>query len=151
MKINNKIPEAAIGVDVISGFPGEDDRAFQNSYTLIEELPVSYLHVFPFSPRKGTPAAGYPDQVDTNIIRQRASKLRELGKMKKTLFYRSCLGKDFDVLTEGWESEKDKIIKGWSDNYLKIFLHSDTLLRNEIINVTAEKLKKDYILGCIKG
>jgi threonylcarbamoyladenosine tRNA methylthiotransferase MtaB len=151
LKIHKKIPDVAIGVDIIAGFPGEDDHAFGNSYALIEELPVSYLHVFPFSPRKGTPAAGFPDHVDTKIIKERASNLRELGKNKKSLFYRSCLGKEFNVLTEGWESEKDKIIKGWSDNYLKIFLHSDTLLRNEIINVTAEKLKKDYILGCIKG
>ena len=151
LKINKKIPGAAIGVDVITGFPGEDDQAFNNGYVLIEELPVSYLHVFPFSPRKGTPAAEYPDQVDTKIIKQRASRLRELGKRKKSEFYQSCLGKEYSVLTEGWESEEEKIIKGLSDNYLKVFLHSDTLIKNEIIRVTAEKHKKDYILGSIKS
>ncbi len=151
LKIHKNIPEAAIGVDIITGFPGEDDQAFNSSYSLIEELPVSYLHVFPYSPRKGTPAAGYPDQVDTQIIKQRASKLRELGRSKKTLFYRSCLGKDYYVLTEGWESQEDKIIKGLSDNYLKVFLHSDTLIKNEIIKVTAEKHKKDYIIGKVTG
>ena len=150
LQIHKKIPEAAVGVDIIAGFPGEDENAFNNSYSLIQELPVSYLHVFPFSPRKGTPAAGYPDQVDTKVIKERASKLRELGKNKKAMFYRSCLGKDFSVLTEGWESEEDKIIRGLSDNYLKIFLKSDTLLRNEIIRVSAEKYKKDYIVGKMK-
>jgi threonylcarbamoyladenosine tRNA methylthiotransferase MtaB len=150
MKIHNKIPDAAIGVDIIAGFPGEDDEAFINSYSLIEGLPVSYLHVFPFSPRKGTPAAEYSEKVDTKKIKERASKLRELGRNKKSLFYRSCLGKYFSVLTEGWESEKDKIIKGLSDNYLKVFLNSETLLRNELVNVRAEKHRKDYILGKIE-
>ena len=60
-------------------------------------------------------------------------------------------GKKFSVLTEGWESEKDKIIKGLSDNYLKVFLYSETLLRNELLNVRAEQHKKDYILGKIKN
>ena len=150
-KIHKKIPDAAIGVDVIAGFPGEDDHAFNNSYSIIEELPVSYLHVFPFSPRKGTPAAEYPYQVDTKIIKERASKLRELGKKKKNMFYRSCLGKDYSVLTEGWESEDKKIIKGLSDNYLKVFLYSENLIKNEILQVTAEKYKKDYVLGKIKS
>lgn len=150
LKIHNKIPGAAIGVDVIAGFPGESDEAFNNSYSLLAELPVSYLHVFPFSPRKGTPAAEYPDRVDTKIIKERASKLRELGKQKKSRFYKSCLGKDFAVLTEGWESEADKTIKGLSDNYLKIFLHSDVLLKNETVMVTAERYKKDCILATIK-
>ncbi|MGD9162785.1 MAG: tRNA (N(6)-L-threonylcarbamoyladenosine(37)-C(2))-methylthiotransferase MtaB [Desulfobacteraceae bacterium] len=151
LQIHKKIPEAAIGVDIIAGFPGEDEAAFNNSYSLIEELPVSYLHVFPFSPRKGTPAADYPGQVDTKEVKERAAKLRALGKRKKTMFYRSCLGKEYSVLTEGWESEEDKIIKGLSDNYLKVVLHSDTLLKNEIIRVTAEKHKKDYILGSVKS
>ena len=151
LKIHESIPEAAIGVDIIAGFPGEDEQAFENGYSLIAELPISYLHVFPFSPRKGTPAAEYPDQVDSKIIKRRASKLRELGKKKKTIFYRSCLGKDYSILTEGWESEEGKIIKGLSDNYLKVFLHSDRLLRNEIVRVTAQKHKKDYILGSIKS
>ena len=150
LRINKKIPDAAIGVDLIAGFPGEDDQAFNNSYALIEDLPISYLHVFPFSPRKGTPAALFPDQVDTKIIKKRASKLRELGRNKKTQFYRSCLGKEYYVLTEGWESEEEKIIKGLSDNYLKVFVNSERLLRNEIIKVTAEKHKKDYILGSLK-
>ncbi len=151
LKVHNKIPEAAIGIDIIAGFPGEDDHAFNNSYTLLEELPVSYLHVFPFSPREGTPAADYPDQVNTKIIKERAAKLRELGRDKKNRFYKSFLGKDFSILTEGWESEEDKIIKGLSDNYLKVFLHSDRFLKNEIVNITAEKHKKDYILGKIKA
>ena len=147
LNIKRKNPEAAIGIDIIAGFPGEDDQAFNNSYSLIEELPASYLHVFPFSPRKGTPAAGFPDQVDTKIIKERASRLRELGKKKKNLFYQSCLGKEYSVLTEGWESEDNKIIKGLSDNYLKVLLHSEKLIKNEILQVKAEKHKKDYIFG----
>ena len=151
LRIHKKIPETAIGIDIIAGFPGEDEHAFNNSYSLLEELPVSYLHVFPYSPREGTPAAGYPDQVNTKTIKERAARLRELGRNKKTRFYKSFIGKDFSILTEGWESEEDKIIKGLSDNYLKVFLHSDRFMKNEIVKVTAEKYKKDYILGKIKA
>ena len=150
LKIHKKIPDAAIGVDVIAGFPGEDDHSFDNTYSLLDELPISYLHVFPFSPRKGTPAAGYPDQVDTKTIKKRAAKLRELGRQKKSLFYMSFVGKEFSILTEGWESEEEKIIKGLSDNYLRVFLKSDTQLKNEILMITAEKHKKDHLLGKIK-
>ncbi|MBN1903962.1 MAG: tRNA (N(6)-L-threonylcarbamoyladenosine(37)-C(2))-methylthiotransferase MtaB [Deltaproteobacteria bacterium] len=150
IRIHEAIPDAAIGADIITGFPGEDERAFNNGYSLIEDLPISYLHVFPFSPRKGTPAAGFKGQVDTAIIKERAQKLRELGKNKKNLFYRSFIGKDVTLLAEGWESEQEKTIKGLTDNYIKVVAHSEKLVRNEFIRVTAERVHRDYLFGKIK-
>jgi threonylcarbamoyladenosine tRNA methylthiotransferase MtaB len=149
-KIHKAIPDAAIGADIITGFPGEDEAAFNNGYSLIDESPISYLHVFPFSLRKGTPAAGFKGQVDTAIIKERAQKLRELGKKKKNLFYRSFIGKDLILLAEGWESEQDKSIKGLTDNYIKVVAHSEKPVRNEFIKVTAEKFQRDYLVGKIK-
>ena len=73
-KIRNQIPDAAIGVDTLIGFPGETDAAFRNTYDLINELPVTYLHVFPFSARPGTPAARYPDKVASDVIKERCEK-----------------------------------------------------------------------------
>jgi len=146
-RIHAAIPDAAIGADIITGFPGEDKKAFNNGYSLIEDSPISYLHVFPFSPRKGTPAAGFKEQVDTEIIKERARQLRELGKKKKNLFYRSFIGKELTVLTEGWESEQDKTIKGLTDNYIKIVTHSEKPIRNEFIRVTAERVHRDYLVG----
>ncbi len=150
-KIHKAIPDAAIGADIITGFPGENEIAFNNGYSLIEDAPISYLHVFPFSPRKGTPAAGFQEQVDTAIIKERAQKLRELGKKKKNLFYRSFIGKELTVLSEGWESEQDKTIKGLTTNYLKVMTHSEKPIRNEFIRVTAERVHRDYLVGKIKG
>ncbi len=146
-KIHSKIPEAAIGIDIIAGFPGEDDEAFNNGYSLLEELPVSYMHVFPFSARKGTPAAEFKEQVDPKTIKERAAKLRELAKKKKARFYKSFEGKKLTILTEGWESEEEGLIKGLSGNYLKVLIHSDKLIKNEILEVEILKHKKDYLLA----
>lgn len=151
MKIHDRIPLASIGIDVITGFPGEDEEAFNNSYNLIDELPVSYLHVFPYSPRKGTPAADLPDQVDRKIVKKRAKLLRDLGKEKKNHFYESCLEHNFTIIVEGWHSENRKMVKGLSDNYVKILLPSDNPLKNSCLKVTAEKVRKDFIIGRVKN
>jgi threonylcarbamoyladenosine tRNA methylthiotransferase MtaB len=145
--IHSKIPMAAIGVDVIAGFPGEDENAFMNSYSIIEDLPVSYLHVFPFSPRQGTEATKLPYQVNSRIIKERAAILRNLGNEKRIKFYRSCLNKEFSVLAEGWHSKEKKIMKGLSDNYLPVIFPSKISVENELVNVTIEKVTKENVVG----
>lgn len=145
--LHGKLPMAAVGVDIIAGFPGETDAAFRNTFKLIEKLPISYLHVFPFSPRKGTPAAEFPDQVDPQVAKERAQALRRLGQKKKEDFYRSCLGKTFFVLTEGWESEEMGLVKGWSENYLPITFYSEYPSKNELLPVKTRKLERNRILG----
>ena len=146
-RIHDRIPLAAIGVDVMAGFPGEGDSAYQNSFSLINDLPVSYLHVFPFSPRKGTSAAGFPDQVHHEVIKKRAGELRNLGQRKRKTFYRSCLGTVLPVLAEGWHSEVEEVIKGLSDNYLSIVFPSSRLIRNRILKVRVEDVGKGVIVG----
>jgi threonylcarbamoyladenosine tRNA methylthiotransferase MtaB len=146
-RIHMKIPLAAIGVDVMVGFPGEGDNAYLNTYSLINDLPVSYLHVFPFSPREGTPAAGLPGQVDQRVIKERARDLRNLGHRKRKGFYRSCLGKEFSVLAEGWHPEEEGVIKGLSDNYLSVVFPSSGLIRNRILKVRMEDLDNGVIIG----
>jgi threonylcarbamoyladenosine tRNA methylthiotransferase MtaB len=146
-RIHNRIPIAAIGVDVMVGFPGEDDRAYQNTFSLIKDLPVSYLHVFPYSPRKGTAAAGFSDQIDQKVIKERAAELRSLGQEKRDAFHRSCRGKDFSVLAEGWESEEKKIMKGTSDNYLPVIFHSPQDCRGQLVPVRMVKLETGKVIG----
>ena len=146
-RIHEKIPLAAIGLDTMAGFPGEDDRAHQHTCSLIHELPVSYLHVFPFSPRKGTAAAGFSDQVNQSVIKERAAELRTLGEKKREAFYRSCLGKEFLVLAEGWHSERGKMIKGLSDNYLRVIFPSPEFIKNSLMQIRMESLGKNVIIG----
>jgi threonylcarbamoyladenosine tRNA methylthiotransferase MtaB len=143
-RIHEQEPLAAIGVDVMVGFPGEDERAFQNSHDLLDALPVSYLHVFPFSPRTGTPAAGFPDQVESRVIKERAARLRELGQKKRERFYQSCLGKSFTVLTEG-KMEENGLIKGLTDNYVRVVISSRELKKNQKVEIRAEKIEKGYV------
>ena len=148
-RIHHRIPLAAVGIDIMAGFPGEDNRAYNNSYSLIDDLPVSYLHVFPFSPREGTPAADFDNKVNEKVIKDRARALRDLGKEKRQAFYRSCLGKNFSVLTEGWQSEEKMMIKGLSDNYLKVIFHSPRLIKNRMVSVRIKDLNHQGVSGRI--
>ena len=108
------IPDLAVGVDVIGGFPGEDDRAFANTCDLISRLPLAYLHVFPFSRREGTPAARFPDQVPGKVIKARCAALRELGRERRVDFYRAFLGKRLKVLIESKRDRETGLLKGFS-------------------------------------
>ena len=148
-RIHETVPLAAVGVDAMAGFPGEDDRSFQNTFSLIQELPISYLHVFPYSPRKGTPASDFTDQVDGKIIKERAGRLRRLGHEKRKVFYRSCVEKSFSVLTEGWQSEENKMVKGLSDNYLPVAFFSPRLIKNRSVPVRIESLGEEGLIGSI--
>ncbi|MDQ1336060.1 MAG: threonylcarbamoyladenosine tRNA methylthiotransferase MtaB [Thermodesulfobacteriota bacterium] len=118
--IHARIRHAAIGVDMMAGFPGEDAVAHHNSYSLLKDLPVSYLHVFPFSPRPGTAASRFKGRVAPEEIKKRAARLRELGDMKRRVFYERCLNREFPVLAETWESRERGIMQGRSGNYLPV-------------------------------
>ncbi|MGD9077108.1 MAG: tRNA (N(6)-L-threonylcarbamoyladenosine(37)-C(2))-methylthiotransferase MtaB [Desulfobacteraceae bacterium] len=146
-QIRERIPLAAIGVDAMAGFPGEDLQAYQNTLSLIQDLPVSYLHVFPYSPRKGTAAAQFSGQVDQKVTKERASKLRKLGREKRESFYRSCLGEVFSVLTEGWVSQHKEQAKGLSDNYLPVTFPSARLQKNRLVSVRIEGLGENNVIG----
>ena len=145
--IHKRIPLAAIGVDTMAGFPGEDDQAFRNTYDLINDLPVSFLHVFPYSPREGTPAAEFTGQVPQKIIKQRAAALRSLGQKKQEAFYRSCLGKEFLTLAERWHSEPEGTMKGLTDNYIPVIFPCRQCIKNELVRVRLEEMGKDGMIG----
>jgi len=147
--IHDRIPLAAIGIDVMAGFPGEDTDAHGNTCALVKDLPVSYLHVFPFSRRPGTAAARFDDQIDPRVIKERAENLRGIGLKKKSSFYHNCLGKEFQVLAERWHSKKNKIMKGLSDNYLPVIFPSSEDTRNQIIPVQTLRVEKNRVRGTI--
>ena len=138
---------AAIGVDILVGFPGEDGVAFDQTVTLIEKLPVSYLHVFPFSPRKGTPAAGYRARVQKSIVKERCKRLRRLGEEKKARFYRANIGRVVNVLIESVQSE---FARGLSENYLPVVIPGDQHTENTIVSVCIDKVEQDLtVVGSI--
>jgi threonylcarbamoyladenosine tRNA methylthiotransferase MtaB len=145
-RIHKRIPLAAIGVDVMSGFPGEDFAAHQNICALIDDLPVSYVHAFPFSARPGTLASTMSGQVNPGITKKRAAEIRDLGQKKRSAFYQRCVGEEFMVLPEGWHSEKEGIMKGKTDNYLQVlFPLSEN--SNRPVPVLMESVKDNMLMG----
>jgi threonylcarbamoyladenosine tRNA methylthiotransferase MtaB len=107
---------------VIVGFPGETEEHFKNTYGLVESLPFSYLHVFPFSKRKGTPAFQFLQGVDEKEIKKRAATMRELGKQKRQIFYRQFLRKELSVLVEDRREKGSGRWRGLSRNYIPVLL-----------------------------
>ena len=139
-RIHEMIPDAAIGVDVLIGFPGETEKAFENTYSLIKKLPVTYLHVFPFSARKGTPANSYPDQISPDTIKIRCQKMRELGNNKKMAFYQKLVGEEVGLLMEGAQSKSTGHLKGITSNYVPVFVHGKDNMKNCIVQARIDKL-----------
>ncbi|PIE70751.1 MAG: tRNA (N(6)-L-threonylcarbamoyladenosine(37)-C(2))-methylthiotransferase MtaB [Deltaproteobacteria bacterium] len=147
-EIHSRIPSAAIGIDVMVGFPGESDAAFERTRERIAGLPISHLHVFPFSPRPGTPAAGFPDPVPGHTASGRARLLRELGAEKTHAFATQALSDGpLKVLFEK-TLQPDGRIRGVSDHYLTVFAPGDPGLKNRIVNVTGISVAAD---GSITG
>jgi threonylcarbamoyladenosine tRNA methylthiotransferase MtaB len=119
-KIRDAMPEAAIGADVMVGFPGETDELFEESRSFIENLPFTYLHVFTYSSRPGTPSAAMPNQVPVHAARERNRILRDLAAEKNRAFRQSFVGRSLEVITlqaggDGWT-------EALSDNFLKVRL-----------------------------
>ena len=142
-KIKDRIPDAAIGVDTLIGFPGETERAFENTYSLIEKLPVTYLHVFPFSSRPGTPASKYTQKVPSKIIKARCEKMRMLGNEKKRIFYEASMGKIVEVLIESKRDKATGLLKGITSNYIPVHVVGKDDLFNTPVQVIIEKIKKN--------
>ena len=141
------MPDAAIGVDALIGFPGENDSAFENTYNLIEKLPISYLHVFPFSARPGTKAADLPDKVEASIIKDRCKRMRILGNEKRLKFYRTFIGQVLPILIETDREASTNLLKGISSNYLPVLIDAGDKLKNKIIDVKIQKLKGMKLFG----
>jgi threonylcarbamoyladenosine tRNA methylthiotransferase MtaB len=141
--IQKRIPDAAIGVDILIGFPGETENAFENTYALIEKLPVTYLHVFPFSPRPGTPADKYPHKVSAKIIKARCERMRRLGDEKKKAFYNMFTGKIVQILIEGKRDRTTGLLKGITSNYIPVHVVGKDNLFNTLAQVTIEKIEKN--------
>ena len=143
VNIKDQVATAAIGVDILIGFPGETEKAFENTYSLIEKLPVTYLHVFPFSSRPGTPADRYPQKVPQKTIKARCEKMRRLGNEKKRIFFETFLGKTVEVLIESKRDKATGLLKGITSNYIPVHVVGEDDLFNTRVQVNIEKVEKN--------
>ena len=142
-----KIPSLAITTDVMVGFPGERHHHFLNSYNFIKEVGFSRLHIFRFSPRKGTPAFSMTAQVEERVKKERSKRLRELGEELSLKFISQFIGKRLPVLIEGKKDSKTQLLTGYTHNYIKVFLPEDEGLRGKIKQVRLVKACPNYALG----
>lgn len=143
-RIRSVMPDAAIGADVMVGFPGETDDDFEQTRALIARLPFTYLHVFTYSSRPGTPSAAMPDQVPVQIARARNRILRELAARKKREFMESFVGREVEAIT--LTHLDGEHIEALTDNYLKLWLrgrHGP----NERVRVVIDAVEGDALDG----
>jgi threonylcarbamoyladenosine tRNA methylthiotransferase MtaB len=147
--ISDLIPHAAIGCDVMAGFPAEDDEAFDMTYELLQALPITYLHCFPYSPRPGTKAKEMPQQVSTRVKQERIERLRALGMEKRRAFYTRHLNQPLSFLIE--HRRVDGMLRGLSRNYLFCLMEGgDELMGNEVQAVMLD-VKQGRGIGKIVG
>ncbi len=144
-KLNDIIPEVGIGVDVITGFPGETEEEFRETYDFLRDLSISYLHVFTYSERPGTAASGMTDQVDVFERKRRNSELRKLSSRKRNLFYNKSAGTTAEVLFEA--ENHNGVMKGFSSNYIRIASSYDPELVNTLSTVKIIGAEKSFCTG----
>ncbi|NND62285.1 MAG: tRNA (N(6)-L-threonylcarbamoyladenosine(37)-C(2))-methylthiotransferase MtaB [Flavobacteriaceae bacterium] len=143
-KIKEVMPHACIGVDVIVGFPGETEERFLETYHFLNELDISYLHVFTYSERDNTPAAEMEGVVPKNIRHKRSKMLRGLSAKKRRAFYESQLGSRRTVLFEG--ENKEGYIHGFTENYVKVKYPWNPELVNTLQEVELTKIDEDGLV-----
>ena len=143
-RIRAAMPDAAIGADVMVGFPGETEEDFEQTRELIERLPFTYLHVFTYSSRPGTPSAAMPAQVPVQVARERNRILRELAERKKHAFMQSFLGRDLDAIT--LTHSDGKRTEALTDNYLKLFV-TGSCLPNQNVRVRVQSFDGHALVG----
>lgn len=139
--IKTLMPHCCIGVDVIVGFPGETEEDFLETYRFINELDISYLHVFTYSERANTPAAEMEGVVPMHIRRERNEKLRILSEKKRQYFYRQFVNQQRPVLFEAHKNKE--LMAGFTDNYVKIETAIDANLINEIATAELTEINKN--------
>ena len=143
--IFQKIPEISIGTDIIVGFPGEGEIEFTNTKSFIEDAPISYIHVFPFSPRKGTKAFEMKPRVSDVIKKQRCEILRSLGKRKKGEYMNQQVGRALDLLIE--ETDSDGASVGTTGNYLKARAYLDSPRLKDVVYVRVDEARDGMLIG----
>ena len=143
-----RLPDAAIGIDVLVGFPGETEQHFEATCTLLEELDCTYLHVFPYSRRTGTLAATFDQQIPQAIKDERVTRLRQLDSKKKELFYQRHLGASRPLLVEHKRDPEGRL-RGFTDNYIPVSFPGHSSLMNTITAVTLDSVSATRVSGRI--
>jgi len=136
------IPGLHLGTDIITGFPGETDAMFTETADFLRSNKFANVHIFRYSPREGTPAASFPEQIPSNVAGKRAEILGKIADEAKQQFIRSQIGSELQVLIE--KQISPGVFTGWSDNYVKVTFNGHQLREGSIINV---KINNENVLS----
>jgi threonylcarbamoyladenosine tRNA methylthiotransferase MtaB len=146
-KVVARMPECGLGSDMLVGFPGETEAHFEQTCRVVERLPYSYLHVFSYSARPGTPAAKYPDQVHPAAKKERSQRLRQLGQAKKKAFAARFLGRELAILLEGKRDKARQLLSGLTENYIRVHVAAPEAFVNRLVPVRLAAVEGDEVLG----
>ena len=146
-RLRENIPNVAITTDVIVGFPGETNDEFKATYEFLKDIELSQMHVFKYSPRKGTPAATMENQIDPQMKQIRSDKLLSLNKENFAKFAGKFIGKEMDVLFES--SVAENTYEGLTTNYIRVLVKSDKDIHGEILKVKLTDIKDEYVEGTL--
>ena len=144
-KLRTSFPDVGITTDVMVGFPGETDADFEDSLQFVEEIGFSQLHVFRYSPRRGTPAADYADHVPSHVSAERSKAMITLGKRLGIEFRKRLLGKTMNILVEESREGADRHLAGFTENYLRVLIDVPDSVVNRILPVKLTALEGEFI------
>ncbi|SCJ21738.1 (Dimethylallyl)adenosine tRNA methylthiotransferase MiaB [uncultured Clostridium sp.] len=146
-KLREKMPNVAITTDVIVGFPGETNDEFNQTYKFLSDVELSQMHIFKYSPRKGTPAATMENQIDPQMKHLRSDKLIALNKKNFNKFATKFIGEEFEVLFE--QNIGDSKYEGLTPNYIRVVVESDEDIQGKILNTKISDVKDEYVEGIL--
>ena len=146
-RVRERLPDGAIGSDIIVGFPAETDAQFESSLEYFAALPLTYFHVFPYSARRGTAAAALPGHVPADLKKRRARRMRELGAQKKRDFCAGFIGQVASVLVEEKTDKATGLYRGFSRNYLPVMLRQEPNFINREVEAKLERVQNGWLLG----
>lgn len=145
--IREQIPDVAITTDIIVGFPGESDLEFEQSYSFCQQAGFANIHIFPFSPRPETTAAGMPNLIKDEVQQERNRRMLELSRSSRRHFRKRFLGQTMPLLWEQETKPGSGICSGLTSNYVRVFAHGENSLINEITPVRLVELDEEGIWG----
>ena len=146
-RLRAAIPNVSITTDVIVGFPGETNEEFDKTYEFLKDIELTHMHIFKYSPRKGTPAATMENQVDPSTKHERSEKLLQLNEENFKKFGQKMLDKEFNVLFE--QKVGDNKFEGLTENYVKVIVESDKDLSEQILKVKIKDVKNEFLEGIL--
>lgn len=149
-KLREAFDDVAITTDLIVGFPGETEEEFQKTAAFVEEISFSAMHVFKYSPREGTPAAKYKDQVKPQVKEARSKLITSIAKKNEEKFKKSFIDRSMKVLYEQPIDEKGALYEGLTDNYIRVVSESGSDIKGKILETVMLELKEDSLSGKIK-